>query len=215
LSEEIDELSAEREKYLLFKETSALAPRRKSDGLRKDQKHRKVKKTKNPLRADTLFFQDEEKNIYNEQYQKFKQMILSRKGELNPADELLLNELCIVIIRCYRKTRLESKFNRFMDRAAPQDPIAQTMNLLKSLGLLSSKGTEVGNAKEILAKVLSKESEQLDGAASHEPTFEEWQAQQNAEVEVKLVQYTPTDTDGYADEFDNINNSQEEDSELA
>ena len=198
-----DDAAGERERYLLLQETDKLPPRKtensnltQKEKLKKRAQKKALKKMnttqRGVLRASNLYFNPEERQIFNTLYEQFKEEIIANKTILSATDEQLLIDLCTARIRQYRKTRLESHFNRFMDRQAPQDPIAQTISILKALGLTSEKGKSASDAKELFQKALGKESESLDGESSieRELSYDEWRKQQES-VPVEIRRFVP------------------------
>jgi hypothetical protein len=192
----------ENENYLILKQGGKLPPRHRQQdtGALKEKRRNKkaVKKTKNVQRtvlgAHNLFFNPAEKEIYKVVYDQFRAEIMERKGEVTPADEMLLTNLCIVQLRQYRKTRLESHFNKFMDRQCTQDPTAQTIAILKTLGLTSEKDKNSNNSKELFARMLGKEAEEIDGVKI--PSYEEWAAAQG-DQEIEMQSFTPDSMASY------------------
>jgi hypothetical protein len=206
----------ETQNYLLLQQGSKLPPRgritdtgalKTPEEIKARRKSKKIAKknrsaNKSILGAHNLFVNQEEKFIYNEHYRLLKDMIVERKGELSFADEILLTDLCVARLRQFRKTRLESHFNRFMDRQCPQDPIGQTASLLKTLGLTSEKDKNANNTKELMMKLLGKEAEDIESAK--ELDYDEWSRMQNA-TEVEMTRFTPAEPVVYDTEIINVN----------
>jgi hypothetical protein len=202
------EKESENEKYLMVvKEGKKLATRPLDDGkpLVRGRKKPKLKPQKGALSPSTLFFAKEDKEIFSFHYQQFKNEIITRKGELSVADEYLLTQLCVVTVRIFRKTRMESMYGRFMDRVATQDPIAQSANLLKALGLLNDKKNAEEDTKSLVTKLLSQSIEtDNNGTIQRISSYEEWAASKEREKdEVKLTKYDLTrEKNSYGDVFD-------------
>lgn len=159
--------------------------------LREDKNPRRKRKSKqeNPpqtkmtlkgiLGSKHMMASVEDKQKFNELYAIFYKQLQEQKGEdgIKPSDELLLHQLCYATIRSGWKARLESDFGRFMDRIASHDPTTQITNLLKALGLNSTKEKDSGStAADALMKVLSEES---TSSGSTHLGYAEWQALQN------------------------------------
>lgn len=188
------EKESENEKYLMVvKEGKKLPVRPLDDGkpLVRGRKKPKLKPQKGALSPHTLFFAKEDKEIFTFHYHQFKNEIIQRKGELSAADEYLLTQLCVVTVRIYRKTRMESMYGRFMDRVATQDPISQSANLLKALGLLNDKKNAEEDTKSLVTKLLSQSIEtDNNGTVQRISSYEEWAKTKEREVEdVKLTKY--------------------------
>lgn len=172
---------------------------------------KRVKPSKNPkhaLKADVMFFAKEEQDTYKEYYERFKEDIVEKYGEFSTTHELSLNVLCYTVLRLRRKSRLESHFGRFMDRQAPHDPVTQTLNTLKFLGLSPEKQIAEEGGKSALGKLLAQDAEEFDGEEiqSVDNSYEAWLASRTTE---KLELRTPKVIPSYVDE-DLIIESEEE-----
>jgi hypothetical protein len=203
------ERDKETENFLLLQQGSKLPSRSRVTDTGKLKEKRKAKKiaeknkkaSRSILGAHNLFVNPEEKAIYNEHWTQGRAMVIERKGELNFADEVLLTDFCVARLRQFRKTRLESHFNRFMDRQCPQDPIGQSISILKALGLTSDKDKSTVNTKELYMKLLGKESENNNSTEeTRELTFEEWQLAQSTQ-EITVDRYTPSEIAVYDNEI--------------
>lgn len=204
----------ESERYHQLKETGDLS------SFRIKKKTKKGRPKKQPsqrgyLSSSKLFFHAEERDIYRNYHSLVKDEIVKERGEPTIIDEILLDDLCAVRVRQYRKVRLESMFGRFMDKACPQDPVSQTITILKALGLLRTRnGKMTDNSKEILSKALSKEANSIDGVTEDaEMSYEDWLKTKDNEESIKLVSYTPQNHTSYGDAYDMVEDEDEDDEE--
>ena len=184
------------------------------DGL--DKRKRMPKKDKNgtlnigsrgALNASNMHYHAEEKLIQQYYRTKFIEKVKQEKDEVSIVDELLIDLLAYCAVRVYRKAKLESSFGRFMDRTAPQDPVAQILSCIKSLGLKNTlKGNETG--KEAISKILGQDAEEMtsNGAAL---TFDEWKASELSKGKTSIKRRALTDF-AENDDFYQIENVTEE-----
>jgi len=177
---------AEAEAYKLIKERKKRPE--VDDGLNKtrraeERQERAVKKSlrqsaSGALNGSNMHYHNDEKLIQQYYRNRFTIKVKEEKGEVSIVDEMIIDLLSYAAVRVFRKSRLESMFGRFMDRTAPQDPVAQILSCIKSLGLRNNlKGTETG--KEAISKLLGSDAEEMASSGSV-LTFEEWQQAEKA-----------------------------------
>lgn len=202
----MEDFSKEQELHQILQATGKL-PRRVAtkEQVQKRQEKKLKKKLKKSQRGYmnemNLFFQEEERQIYRTVYDDVEKLVIEQKGKVTAIDAMIINDLCIARIRVFRKARMESNFNRFMDRVAPQDPQTQSLQCMKALGLLSDKKTEASN-KDMLAKALGKEAIDSNGdLVAIEFSREQWEKEQDG-FKVSLQSMTPENPNtSYNDTF--------------
>jgi len=150
--------------------------RRKKPDVDEKQAKKKIKKAaKYALRPERMFFKDEERRMYAEYFNRFKEDIEERYNEFTTAQEILVDCLCYAIVRMERKSRLESFFGRFFDRVAPHDPLGQINSTLKSLGLLPEKKDKAdANSNAEIKKILAADAENAIDKENKDLSYEEW-----------------------------------------
>lgn len=202
----MEDFSKEQELHQILQATGKLPPRiatKEQIKRRLDKKlKKKLKKSQRGYMNEmNLFFQEEERQIYRTVYDDVEKLVIDQKGKVTAIDAMLINDLCIARIRVFRKARMESNFNRFMDRVAPQDPQTQSLQCMKALGLLSDKKTESSN-KDMLAKALGKEAVDSNGdLVAVEFSREQWEKEQDG-FKVSLQSMTPENPNtSYNDTF--------------
>jgi hypothetical protein len=148
--------------------------------VKEENVQKKLKKTvRYALSPDKMFFNKDERNMYAEYFNRFKDDILEAYGTFTTAQELSVDGLCWAIVRLHRKSKLESYFGRFFDRVAPHDPLGQINQTLKSLGLLpEKKEKEVASANMTVKSKLGEEAMNSENAAQ-ELTFKDWLQQKD------------------------------------
>lgn len=145
---------------------------------------------KGSINSGNMLYHEDEKCIYQYYRSRFYNKVLAEKTEINIADELIIDLLAYAIVRVFRKSRLESKFNRFMDRTAPQDPVAQILSCIKSLGLKNNlKGNET--TKDALGKLLGNDA--ADMGTNETITFEQWRESEKAKGHMKIIRRADTE----------------------
>ena len=123
---------------------------------------KRIKAKNNPKHALTpekMFCQQEEKEIYAEFYNRLKEDIIEKYGEFSTTQEIVLDGVCYALVRLKRKSIMESKFGRFMDKVAIQDPMQQVLAGLKFLGLASEKRNGEESDKSTIGKLLGQDAE--------------------------------------------------------
>lgn len=149
----------------------------KKDG-REAKKNSKASK-RGALNASNMHYHADEKHIQEYYTKGFKDLVVKEKGELSIADSLIIDVLAYAAVRLYRKSRLESSFGRFMDRTAPQDPLNQILQCIKSLGLKSTaKPGESG--KDLIGKLLASDITGEGEEENQVMNFDEWKKAQVA-----------------------------------
>jgi len=162
----------------------------------KDPKEKAAKKAlkasnRGALNSSNMHYHDDEKMIVQYYRSKFIEKVIAEKGEISIVDEMLIDLLSYAAVRVFRKARMESMFGRFMDRTAPQDPVAQILSCIKSLGLKNNlKGGESG--KEMISKLLGSDAEEMNGET---PTLslEQWREAETAKGGMKIERRAMTD----------------------
>lgn len=130
------------------------------------------------LNSSNMHYHADEKYIQEYYTTGLTELVIKEKGELSIADALIIDLAAYATVRVYRKSRLESNFGRFMDRTAPQDPVAQILQCIKALNLKSAAKAE--STKEIIGKLLASESNDLDDSKEQSMSLEEWRKAQLA-----------------------------------
>jgi hypothetical protein len=173
--------------------------RKKGTGNPEAKAAKKIKKTtKNALTPQRMFFKKEERDMYAEYFNRFKSDVEEAYGSFSTAQEVLVDTLCLAIVRMERKSRLESHFGRFFDRVATQDPLGQINQTLKNLGLLPEKkgakeaAVSASNSLKNSLAADSLEAEQNDVQLN----YEEWaKSRESAQYEVRTPEELPNYTD--------------------
>lgn len=184
-----------------FRATNDGSDRRKKKDKEKDPEtkaKKSIKKTPRfALRPQRMFFKQEERDMYAEYFNRFKEDLEEAYGLMTTAQEILVDCLCYAIIRLERKSRLESHFGRFFDRVAPHDPLGQIQSTLKALGLLpEKKEKEAASGANEIKKILAKDSENEDTKVSLDG-YEEWLASRQLP---HLEMRTPSEIPNYVEE---------------
>jgi hypothetical protein len=143
------------------------------------------------LNATNMYYHDEEKNIQQYYRSKFTDKVIAEKGELSITDELIIDTLSYCAVRLMRKAKLESMFGRFMDRTAPQDPVAQLLSCVKALGLKNNlKGTE--SSKDVISKLLGQDAAELSNTSTT-LSLDEWREAEMAKGGMRIERRAMTD----------------------
>ena len=147
---------------------------KREDKKNKRMKDRKVLQQRGALNANSFSNNQSDKDTYNLYTNQLRERVTRAKGVVEIEDELTIQAIGYCIIRMMRKGMMESTFQRFMDRAAPQDPVAQIYAGIKQLKLNTDvKGNE--SNKEIIGKLLSADNDTSEGSSM--PSIEEWRKQ--------------------------------------
>jgi len=180
----------------------------------KNAAKRAIKATnRGALNSSNMLYHDDEKYIQQYYRSKFTAKVMAEKNEISIVDELIIDLLSYACIRVFRKSRLESTYDRFMDRTAPQDPVAQILNCIKSLGLKTNlKGNET--SKEALSKLLGNDAEEMN-TSNETLTFEQWKDAERAKGGMRIERRADTDfavnSEFYATPGNESNGNNEED----
>lgn len=196
----------------LFDDEDELQPKRRNnldDGTDRRKKKtdkeaeatKKMKKAaKFALRPERMFFKDEERKMYAEYFNRFKEDIEERYDEFTTAQEILVDCLCYAIVRMERKSRLESFFGRFFDRVAPHDPLGQINSTLKSLGLLpEKKESKEASATQEIRKILAADADAASENNQKEQNYAEWVANFENKNIPTVESRTPSEIPVYMD----------------
>lgn len=199
-----------------FRATNDGTDRRKKKDNEKEPET-KAKKTikKTPrfaLKPSRMFFKQEERDMYAEYFNRFKEDLEEAYGQMTTAQEILVDCLCYSIIRLERKSRLESHFGRFFDRVAPHDPLGQIQSSLKALGLLpEKKEKEAATGAAEIKKILAKDSEE-ETRIDTDGGYKEWLASRTNLPELQVR--TPAELPQYGEEDLILTEDDEEDEDI-
>ena len=175
----------------------------------KTPKPRRKKKKKKPgakatnrhaIEATDMLFDEKERAFWREYERRLTEELKGRLIESESEDEqqlpvhleILVSTLCYSLIRMRRKSRLEAAYGRPADRSMSQDPVAQSMSIMKALGLLNDKKGDAdasAEVRKVLEKQISQDSEAI-GSMTAGDEFASWRNQvikeHSGNFEIKL-----------------------------